>query len=212
MFNTALSAVQTLTASRSPLPLEQDEATVDGWIMRALGIGKARRPAPWLGSDVSKDTQRVIRRAMLDLGIAEMPEGSNRSPRIDEYTRAAGIPESLITTGKAYWCAAWATAMWRECGFETAGFGADGSCDRIMEWAKATLRWSKAPTLGAFILYGVPGDARHIGLVVRLSPLLTVEGNAAWGGEFTRNGEAVVLRRVRPENTGILGYASLRPA
>lgn len=81
-----------------------------------------------------------------------------------------------------------------------------------MEWAKATLRWSTTPTLGAFVFYGVPGDARHIGLVVRLSPLLTVEGNAAWGGAFTRNGEAVVLRRVRPDDPGILGYGSLHPA
>jgi len=160
---------------------------LDKFVAKVLRWSFPRKPAPWLDGTEDPDAKRVILRAMMDLGIAEMPLGSNRSPRIDEYNRAAGVPEELIRAGKAYWCCSWATAMDRECGLPTAGKGKDGSCDEVMKWCKATGRWSKAPSLGAYAFYGTPQDAHHVSKIVRLNPLLEVGGNQKLGGSFSRD-------------------------
>jgi len=102
--------------------------------------------------------------------------------------------------------------MWEDAGAETAGKYFNPSCDKLMQWCVKTSRFSKAPSLGAFIFYGVPGDAKHVGLVARCAPYLcSVEGNAAWGGAFTSNGETVISRRPDPKAPGILGFGSVRP-
>ncbi len=171
-----------------------------------------RRSAPWLTGKADKDAAKVIRRALLDVGLCEMPPGSNRSPRIDEYNRAAGVPEELILSGRGWWCCSQATAMRRETGFPTAGKGADGSCDAVMQWCIRTGRFTKSPALGAFVFYGkTMSDAVHIGTVIRIAPyLLSVEGNAPWGGAFGSNGEAVVARRIDTDR--VLGYGLIHPA
>jgi hypothetical protein len=59
------------------------------------------------------------------------------------------------------------------------------------------------------VVYGIPGDASHIGVVVRTEPLLlSVEGNTSIDA-FSRNGVAVDLKQVnRPR---VLGYVSPTP-
>jgi len=39
--------------------------------------------AAWLDNSVPELEQSIVRRAMRDIGIVEMPPGSNRSPTID---------------------------------------------------------------------------------------------------------------------------------
>ena len=56
--------------------------------------------AEWLDDTVPAGDQAIVRRAMCDIGIVEMPPGSNRSPRIDEYVAAVGSPVG------SRWCAA----------------------------------------------------------------------------------------------------------
>lgn len=61
------------------------------------------------------------------------------------------------------------------------------------------------PTIASAIIYGVPGDGRHIGLITRLDPIkLSREGNRGYAGSGTNNGicvdQAPVTRR------DILGY------
>ena len=159
--------------------------------------------ASWLPG-VDAMVANVIERARRHVGVCENPPGSNRGKGIDEWNAAAGVPVG------SYWCASFVGAMWRESGFQVpAGYA---SCDNWMAWAKETNRWSaNVPTLGCAVLYGRPGDATHIGLVIRTRPLLlSVEGNTTVeGSAFERNGTSVALKLVT-ERDPVLGYCHLR--
>jgi len=162
-------------------------------------------PASWLTAAVDPQSAAIARAALAHVGECEEPPTSNRGPMVDRWNIDRGAPVG------SFWCASFAAAMWAACGAATAGKGLDPSCDALMHWCTVTGRFSLTPTIGAFIFYGIPGDARHVGIVVRTSPYLcTVEGNAAWGGVFTRNGEAVVARRIAPDSANILGYGAVR--
>jgi hypothetical protein len=133
-------------------------------------------PCRWLGPEVGATAELVVREACAALGICEEPPGSNRGPEIDGWNRAAGVPLA------SYWCASFAGAMWQRAGIEPPrGYA---SCDRLMAWGQQTGRWTAhVPSLGALVLYGVPGDARHVGVIVRITPLvLSVEGNTTVEG------------------------------
>jgi hypothetical protein len=151
----------------------------------------------WAPASLPPVNLAIAKRALLDIGICEMPPGSNRSGRIDEYVAAVNSPFG------SYWCAAAVAAWSRESGAETPPT-LGGSCDAWARWARDTGRWTANPEIGRAVVYGVPGDASHIGVVVRVSPLLlSVEGNTTLEG-FGRNGVAVDLKLVnRPR---VLGY------
>ncbi len=156
-------------------------------------------PAPWLG--VNHPAMDVVLRALADIGVCEDPPGSNRGPQVDAYNQAAGAPIG------SYWCASAVGRWWRDAGWAVPpGYA---SCDHWMQWAKDHGRFSAVPVVGAAVLYGVPGDARHIGLIVRVSPLvLSVEGNTTVeGANFgaSRNGVAVSLKEVTKADP-VLGY------
>ena len=157
--------------------------------------------APWLPAATDERVAAIVRHALARVGVCEMPLGSNRSTLIDEWARRAGAELG------SFWCANFATEVWRVAGVPTAGKGKDPSCDLLMQWAKDTKRWSSAPTLGALVFYGPqPTDATHVALVVRLSPAtLVVGGNERWGALASRNGVAVQLRA--EQRSDILGYA-----
>jgi hypothetical protein len=70
--------------------------------------------AVWLDDTVSEMQQAIVRRAMCDIGIVEMPPGSNRSPTIDQYVAAVGSPPG------SRWCAA-ALAASRVLGYIKPG-------------------------------------------------------------------------------------------
>lgn len=178
------------------------------------------RPARWLDATTPDAARGAVERAIVDIGICEDPPSSNRSPYIDQCLRMANVPESLIVAGKGWWCASVAGRWWREVG---AAVPDDYGATRAwVEWhpEHATLAWMDAhPTPGAMIMYGtksltgavayggVRWDIHHIGLCIRAAPYLeTVEGNAAWGGAFTANGEAVVARHVDTTLPTIAGY------
>lgn len=155
------------------------------------------RAAGWLDDNNSTPLQRaIVERALLDDGINEDPIGSNRGIRIDQYLRRAGVPEPLIQTGKGWWCAAWVGAVFRDC--ECLLPRDYASCDAWLPFIEPT------PVIGAAILYGVRGNAHHIGIVARLQPIvLTIEGNRGYAGT-TNDGQAVDLGPTR--RTDILGY------
>lgn len=166
-------------------------------------------PARFLAADLDARRRDVVERALLDVCQCEEPPSSNRSPYIDETLRLADVPDSLITAGKGWWCAAWAGRVFRECGARVpADYAATAA------WKPLLAPKGAAPLPGDAILYGDPqGTPQHIGIVVRAAPyLVTVEGNAAWAGAFTANGEAVITRRVDPTSARILGYIHPEPA
>ena len=173
--------------------------------MTDLGLylqeSSTRVQAPWLEADTPAEVRGLIVRALKDVGILET--APNRSPRIDSYNLAAGAPIG------SYWCASACGAWWRESGYDVPiGYA---SCDNWMNWAKRTSRWSDQPSLGSAVLYGKPGDAKHIGLIIRLQPVvLSVEGNTTIeGSAFEPNGTAVALKKVAPPDP-ILGYVALQ--
>ena len=134
------------------------------------------------------------------VGMLEDPPGSNRGPDIDRLNLRAGVPLG------SYWCASWAGAIWQDAGAEVPkGYA---SCDAWMTWGKATNRWTQhTPAVGSAVLYGVPGDARHMGIIIRTTPVvLSIEGNTTVeGSAFERNGTAVGLKIVN-ERDPVLGY------
>lgn len=155
--------------------------------------------AGWLPDDLPQLNKAIIFRAFSDAGICEVPMSSNRSGRIDEYNQRAGVPLG------SYWCMSWATAVWEDCGAKIPSSGR-ASCDIVMEWAKQNGLWHQEPVIGALVLYGVPGNAEHTGIVIRTSPVRrSLEGNAGVAGGVTRNGEGVEMKVVAANR--VLGFA-----
>ena len=157
-----------------------------------------RRAAPWMNGNVPALHRAVAVRALQDVGVCEVPLGTNRGPRVDEYVSAAGSPLG------SPWCAAALAAWWRECGATTPGKYKDGSCDEWMKWAKDRGQWRSHPQTGYAVVYGVPGDANHVGQVIRTSPLLlSVEGNTSMD---RHNREGLIVAAKQIDTKRVLGY------
>lgn len=164
-----------------------------------------QRPS-WITLDGDPMENAIALRAHSYVGECEDPPSSNRGAAVDHWNTSRGAKLG------SYWCASFAAEMRVDCGAETAGKYKDPSCDELLKWCMVTNRFSPTPRLGAWIFYGVPGDARHIGTVVRLKPyVVTVEGNAAWGGGFSTNGELVAIRRPNLNAPNVLGYGHVWP-
>jgi len=139
------------------------------------------------------------------VGVQEVPLASNRGVEIDRWLRWANVPESLITTGKGWWCAAYVGGVLREEGLRVPLDYA--SCDAWLPY----LLEGRVPQIGDVVLYGLrkkgKPDAHHIGIVTALTPqLLTIEGNRAFAGT-SNNGVAVDIGPMT--RTDILGYIPL---
>lgn len=159
------------------------------------------------GDEVPTLNRVICLRAAQDLGVCEDPPSSNRGVDIDGWNQLAGAPLG------SFWCASWATAIWEDCNAEVPAKGR-ASCDNLVAWAKREKLWiqndpvNREPKVlpGCMVIYTngkklsvSPDelDAIHVGVVVRVTPyLMSMEGNAALGGGFSNNGEAVVLRKV----------------
>lgn len=166
--------------------------------------------AAWAATSVPQLNRAIIERAIRDIGICEIPPGSNRSPRIDNYVKASGSPLG------SYWCACWATAMWEDCGAKLPPHSR-GSCDVLRDFAESEGLWHQTPIEGALVIYGRKDtdgswkllengkpDAAHVGIIIRALPyLISLEGNAAWSG-YSTNGQAVVCKKVEMDR--VLGY------
>jgi hypothetical protein len=140
----------------------------------------------------------IIQRAFEDVGILEVPIASNRGVRIERYLRRAGVPEDIIAAGKGWWCAAFVGAVYADCGVPVPRDYA--SCDAWLPYVE------DKPAVGHAVLYGVRGDAHHIGIVARLDPMvLTIEGNRAFAGT-TNNGVACDLGPMMRKD--VLGYVN----
>jgi len=168
-----------------------------------------RAMQPWPPEAAYVDVQtlstlraQVVRRALRDVCILESPAGSNRSPLIDVYLRRAHVPESLITTGKGWYCASWAGAVFVDAG---ALVPSDyGSCDAWLPFLEPA---SYVPQTGDAVLYGVKGDAHHIGIVLVPTPRITMEANRSLKDQGN-NGIGIF---VGPSTrTDVLGYVQPR--
>jgi len=179
--------------------------TGPGVLPPPLPLGGPILPIPsaaaWLPETLDPHAAAVVRHALARVGVCEVPLGSNRGELVDQWNREAGAPLA------SFWCASFASAMWRYAGLPTAGKGKNPSCDELMKFARDSGRWATRPALGALVFYGPHAkDATHVALVVRVSPsVLVVGGNERMGAKASRNGVAVSLREEERED--ILGYA-----
>lgn len=149
----------------------------------------------------------IVRRAMADIGIEETGV-ANRSPYIDALLTAAG------TAVGQPWCAAAVRQWYADAGASVPPKGA-ASCDVWVAWATKRGRWfpvssGYVPQPGDAVVYGVPGDANHIGVLVRATTRggRAVEGNTSYAG-FEREGIAVDYKPV--SQSRVLGYISPDP-
>ncbi len=172
------------------------------------------RMTGWLvpGENCTPLGYRIVQRAFCDLGILEVPNGSNRGTRLDAMNKRAGTPLG------SWWCAIWAGLVFADCGA------------MVPENFPGTDYWlpfvkpSQTPAVGDAIIYGLKkpgpvvtwGDAHHIGIVVRLREpgqgqnfLLTIEGNRGYAGT-TNDGNAVDIGPCM--RSDVLGYVSPRLA
>lgn len=165
----------------------------------------------WLDPAVCAALQiDVVSRARLDIGIAEKPLGSNRSPTIDALLRRARVDEETIASGRGYWCGAWAGACLEDAGAEIPDWYAD--CDEWVKYLKESGLWIEgaegiarpAGLEGYVVLYGVPGDASHIGIVTRWDRLRYVtQGNTTANG-YSDNGVCCAEKTFSPH--AVLGF------
>lgn len=158
--------------------------------------------ASWsIGKGLDARILLSVSEAGASVGVCEEPPGSNRGPEINLWLRMAGTDEGQP------WCAAAVGAWWRAGGLEVPrGYA---SCDNWLHWARETKRFHTLPGLGSAVLYGKGEDASHIGLVVRVQPLLlSIEGNTTVEGaaySSSREGVVVSLKEVTKSDP-VLGY------
>lgn len=156
---------------------------------------------------------QIVQRAFRDVGILEVPNGSNRGTRLDRMNARASVPLG------SWWCAVWTGLVWADAGASVPD--SFPGTDYWLPYVKEG-REKATPEPGDAIVYGlkrkgpvVPwGDGHHIGIVVRAREpklgqnfLLTIEGNRGFAGT-TNNGQAVDIGPV--VRSDILGYVSPR--
>ena len=118
----------------------------------------------------------IVAAAQGEIGQAEMPPGSNDSPRIAMYRQAtAGAP------GPGPWCAYFASWACRQAGVPLGDQGQGfGRVDDVAAWAQRTGRWmpnTATPQPGDLIVWD-----EHIGIVQGVLPdgsIQTIEGNSS---------------------------------
>lgn len=159
---------------------------------------------------VSDKVRRALDFALTNIGVCEDPPGSNRGPEIDAWTREIGSPLG------SYWCAIAVAKARKEGGLWIPHFMA-GACN---EWVYEAKRFGLVidePVAGAAVVYTnhtriLAGryvgqlDAIHIGLVLRVTPvLMAIEGNTTLG-RFDANGYVQTLKEV--DRSRVLCYVA----
>jgi len=153
-----------------------------------------------LAAQVSDGVLRALDFALENIGVCEDPVGSNRGPEIDAWTRELGSPVG------SFWCAIAVAKARKEGGLWIPAHDA-GACNEWLYEARLLRLTSDTPVPGAAVLYTnrVPVasgpyagqlDVVHIGLVLRVTPvLMSIEGNTTLG-KYDRNGYVQTLKEV----------------
>jgi hypothetical protein len=148
--------------------------------------------------------------ALRHVGVCEEPPGSNRGPEIDAWAKEFGSPLG------SYWCAL-SVGKARKVGGLWIPTHDVGACNEWVLQATHAGLVTTEPIPGAAVVYTngqlVAGgrydgqrDAVHIGLVLRVEPvLLSIEGNTVLGA-FDRNGWVQTLKEV--DTRRVLCYLS----
>lgn len=161
--------------------------------------GTAIRPTCWVGLAAQRvkgavrtgatDTALAIQRFEISqLGVHEIPDGSNRGPCISIVDGCAvylgnGPYQSSTGAYGAAWCASFADYMLKLITGHGFGSTNDAYVPAIAEYAQAHNELAAKPRVGSFVIYLSRDlqlvNAFHIGYVVRVTAtgVQTVEGN-----------------------------------
>lgn len=147
--------------------------------------------------------ERALEAAISQLGVEEVPRGSNRGPQVDQYIKSVGLDPA----GKYSWCMAFmywcmqqaADAMGRQNPmYKTGGV--------LLQWKMRKTLYGKynSPKPGDIFIMDYGKGTGHTGIVERVEDGIvhTIEGNT--NDEGSREGFEV-CRRTRPRGK-IVGY------
>jgi Putative peptidoglycan binding domain/CHAP domain len=215
----AVRLFQARFADSEGLPLRIDgEVGPLTWAALFAEHAPAAAPARVRTSEL---TEQVMRIAFNQVGVMEVPAGSNRGPQVDEFIRAVGLdPEE----DSFPWCVAFmfwcfrqaATAldvpnpMTKTAGVLTLWRAANRAPDaRIIKAADSQANIDKIGR-GQIFAISTGGGLGHAGLIegIQNGKLVTIEGNTNDGG--SREGIGVfrrMNRTVASINLGFIGYA-----
>jgi hypothetical protein len=176
---TRISEISVLLAGPASAPAPPPSPAAQPASGRPLAFAAALRGAqatpavmPGAPGDVAG---RIVAAAQGEVGQAEMPPGSNDSPRIAEYRSA--------TTGAGVgpWCAYFTSWCARQAGVPVGDAGEGfGSVDALYAWAQRSgkaLAAGAPPRAGDLIVFD-----EHIGVVESVLPdgrVQTIEGNSS---------------------------------
>jgi len=164
----------------------------------AILEGKALRPRCWVALAAQRvkglvrvgatDTALKIQALeVLQLGVQEVPDGSNRGPRISFTANGFGPYQGSTGAYGAAWCASFAQWALKSVTGHTMPAPLPAYVPSIAAWAQAHNYLAAKPKVGAFVIFLSPDlqlvNAFHIGYIVRVtaSGVQTVEGNYADG-------------------------------
>jgi hypothetical protein len=135
---------------------------------------------------MSELAAKTLELAMADLGVTEIPHGSNRGPEVDLYLRAVGLdPEA----GAYPWCAAWVCTKIQDAANALSWpltFRRSASCKRLIELNYLVAL--AAPIDGCVFVHLQADGHGHAGFVVEARPdgsIATLEDNSDASGSRT---------------------------
>jgi len=147
-------------------------------------------------------SEKALEIAVSQLGVEEVPRGSNRGSQVDQYIRSVGLDPA----GKYPWCMAlmyWCHSQAAEkMGLQNPMFKTGGV---LLQWQKRKDKYrALTPQPGDVFVMDYGGGAGHTGIVEKVHDdfVETIEGNT--NDEGSREGFEV-CRRKRPRNK-IKGY------
>jgi peptidoglycan hydrolase-like protein with peptidoglycan-binding domain len=161
---------------------------------------------------------RVLAIARSQIGVCEIPVGSNRGPQVDAYHRAAGLDPN---SGDHPWCVSFVQWVFRQAFdnsplYPTAGVHALWKQRKIGSTAIVEPDRANARTVRPGMVFALDtgGGKGHAGIVEDVDgargTLLTLEGNTNNGG--SREGYGVFRRRSRkiamPRLLGYIDYCT----
>lgn len=167
------------------------------YVPRAQLVARPRlaepRRAGWLAAHNSTALQRrIVERALLDVGTLETPLGSNWGVRLARYIEAAGFKKPVP------WCGIVVGRWFIDAGALVPADYPD--CDAWLPHLRPD------PVPGAAVLFGTPGNAKHIEIVARLDTLpMTIGGNRGVPGNPTNDGIGV-FGPIPLTRKDVLGY------
>lgn len=145
-------------------------------------------------------SEKALEVALTQLGVQEVPKGSNKGPQVDVYLKSVGI------NFPASWCMAFVYWSFNEAAISMSIPNMLAKTGGVLDqWNKRKAKYSVSnPKPGDIFIMDFGGGKGHTGIVKRVDKknIYTVEGNS--NDEGSREGHEV-CERLR-SLTSIKGY------